>query len=209
MRTVSKNLATRRSFFMFPANEVALLHALDPIFVLMAAYGLALLFAGAAISKLASLAEFEGVVQNFRLLPRPLVKPVAWLLAPTELTVALGLAATTTRPYAAFAAVLLLMTFAAAIAINLWRGRRIIDCGCFGSMLDQTLSWALVARNGALTALAAVMAASGPPIRPPHWFEIVTAFGGALTIIIAALTVSQLWSNSMALRAQPLGKRQR
>jgi hypothetical protein len=46
-------------------------------------------------------------------------------------------------------------------------------------MLDQTLSWALVARNG------------------------------ALTIIIAALTVSQLWSNSMALRAQPLGKRQR
>jgi hypothetical protein len=97
MRTVSKNLATRRSFFMFPANEVALLHALDPIFVLMAAYGLALLFAGAAISKLASLAEFEGVVQNFRLLPRPLVKPVAWLLAPTELTVALGLAATTTR----------------------------------------------------------------------------------------------------------------
>jgi hypothetical protein len=209
MRTVSKNLATRRSFFMSPASEVALLSALDPVFVLMAAYGLALLFAGAAISKLANLAEFEGVVENFRLLPRPLVKPVTWLLPPAELTVALGLAVTPIRPYAAFTAALLLMTFAAAIAINLGRGRRTIDCGCFGSMLDQTLSWALVARNAALTALAAVMAASGPPIRPPHWFDIVTALGGAVTLIIAGLTAGQLRSNDMALRAQPLGKRQR
>jgi hypothetical protein len=32
-----------------------------------------------------SLAKFEGVVQNFRLLPRSLVKPVAWSLVPSEL----------------------------------------------------------------------------------------------------------------------------
>jgi hypothetical protein len=209
MRTVSKTLATHRSFFMSPASEVGPVHVLDLAFVLMPAYVLALLLAWAAISKLGSLAEFEGTVRNYRLLPRPLVKPAAWLLPPAELAVSLGLAVTSSRPYAAFTATLLLLTFAAAIAINIGRGRSAIDCGCFGGRRDRTLSWFVVARTVALSALAAVMTISGPPIRPPHWFEIVTALGGALTVIIADLTLSQLRSNSMALRAQPPGKRQR
>ena len=189
-------------------SKVTLFRALDPVLVLSATYVLALLFAGSAISKLMSLAEFEGVVQNFRLLPHPLMKPVAWLLPPTELAVALGLAFTCSRPYAAFAAVLLLITFTTAIAINLGRGRRTIDCGCFGAVLRQTLSWGLVARNTAFIALATMLAISNPPVQPLHWLGFMTVIAGALTLIIADLATSQLRSNDMTLRTQPPRKRQ-
>ena len=42
--------------------------------------------------------------------------------------------------------------------MNLARGRREIDCGCFGPALRQPLSLALVLRNAGLIALALVCA---------------------------------------------------
>ena len=42
------------------------------------------------------------------------------------------------------------------MGINLRRGRRHIDCGCFQSALKQTLSWTLVMRNVVLALLMAV-----------------------------------------------------
>jgi hypothetical protein len=54
---------------------------------------------------------------------------------------------------AALASIALLAVFAAAMAINLLRGRSAIDCGCGQSFLAQTLSWTLVVRNGVLAAL--------------------------------------------------------
>src|SRR3954447_15482839 len=77
MRTVSTNLGKHRSFFMSLGSKMNLSPILELVLVLVTVYGLALLFTGAAISKVVSLAKFEGVVQNFRLLPRSLVKPVA------------------------------------------------------------------------------------------------------------------------------------
>jgi len=51
------------------------------------------------------------------------------------------------------AAIALLSVFAAAMAINLKRGRSEIDCGCGHSLLKQNLSWVLVSRNAGLAAL--------------------------------------------------------
>ena len=51
-------------------------------------------------------------------------------------------------PGLALVAMALLALFAAAMAINIRRGRDHIDCGCGQSFLRQTLSWMLVARNG-------------------------------------------------------------
>jgi len=57
------------------------------------------------------------------------------------------------KPWPALAALLLLLLFATAIAINLKRGRDYIDCGCGQTFLKQTLRWTLVWRNGGLAAL--------------------------------------------------------
>ncbi|WP_328799163.1 MauE/DoxX family redox-associated membrane protein, partial [Sandarakinorhabdus rubra] len=49
--------------------------------------------------------------------------------------------------WAPLAAIALLLTFAAAMAINIGRGRRHIDCGCGHAGLRQQLGWGKVLRN--------------------------------------------------------------
>lgn len=161
---------------------------------------LALVFGGAAISKLQNADEFHGVVRNFRLVPEPLDGVVAFALPWLELAIAASLLTGIATHVAAAAAGLLLVVFAVAIAINIFRGRTEIDCGCFRQGMRQRLSWALVARNAALCAGAVWLAAQ------PAW----SVSAGAYDVIIAALAAAgvlliYLCANELAaLRQLPL-----
>jgi hypothetical protein len=115
----------------------------------------ALLFLTAAVGKFRHRLVFQGVVANYRLLPESLVPAFALLLPPVELAVAAALLFVPSF-WPAVGAASLLILFAVAMAINIRRGRRHIDCGCFQSALKQTLSWILVARNAGLAVLLAV-----------------------------------------------------
>jgi hypothetical protein len=117
----------------------------------------ALLFLTAAIGKFRHRQVFRGVVANYRVLPEGAVPAFALLLPPVEAAVAAGLLFVPS-PWPAVSAAALLTLFAVAMAINIRRGRRHIDCGCFQSTLKQTLSWILVARNAGLALLLAVPA---------------------------------------------------
>lgn len=130
----------------------------DPLVTIFIRSFLALLFAGAAYSKLRHAEEFHGVVRNFRLTPEWLSAPLAAVLPWLELAVAVGLLFEPTLPYAAVMASGLLMLFALAIAINVIRGRKAIDCGCFRTGYKQNLSWLLVARNVLLAGGGLVLA---------------------------------------------------
>src|SRR5271167_28464 len=112
---------------------------------------IALVYLTAALGKMRHWAVFQGVVANYRLLPDVLVAPFAYILPPFEALLGATLLLGLLSPWAEAAALLLL--FAAAMGINLKRGRRNIDCGCFQSALRQTLSWVLVVRNGVLALL--------------------------------------------------------
>ena len=149
---------------------------------------LSLVFAAAAVAKFQSFGAWPGVLQNFRLLPRALVVPVAWLLPPLELAVAIGLMVAGFRSPAAIIAALLLMLFSAAVAINLRRGRTRIDCGCFSSDLRQALSPALLVRNAALLVAALCLVAPGADLARPA-LEIFIAAGGALCLFFCYLSV--------------------
>lgn len=105
-----------------------------------------LVFLVAALGKLRHRDLLPGVIANYRLLPEALVAPAALLLPVVELIVAVGLLFGN-RPAAPLAAIVLLLVFAAAMAINLRRGRRHIDCGCGHIGLRQDLGWPMVARN--------------------------------------------------------------
>ncbi len=102
----------------------------DPALSLLATLFVALILAVAAISKLRSPDEFQGVVDNYRLLPGFLVAPVARLLPWVELVCAVALMVSPVREMAAWTAVGLFVMFAVALAINVGRGRTHIDCGC-------------------------------------------------------------------------------
>jgi len=109
-----------------------------------------LLAAGAA--KLQSRREFVAVIRNYRLLPNGLVGWAAYVVPVSEVAVAVGLLTGYRLDWAAAGATLLFVVFAAAIAVNLLRGRRHISCGCFGGGGEKELSWALVVRNSLLAA---------------------------------------------------------
>jgi len=112
-----------------------------------------LVFVMAAVQKAQSWKLLPGVISNYRLLPRFTVPVAAALLPPVELALGLLLLSAQAMPWAQFSAIPLLVLFAAAMAINIRRGRTHIDCGCGQSFLKQSLRWSLVARNGVLALL--------------------------------------------------------
>lgn len=118
---------------------------------LAASIGAGLVFAVAGIGKLRHAALMDGVVANYRLLPPGLVAPVARLLPYAELAIAAGLLSGI-RPWPQWLAAALLAVFAAAMAVNIRRGRTHIDCGCGLSALRQPLDRRLVVRNLLLAA---------------------------------------------------------
>jgi hypothetical protein len=156
------------------------------------ALSLTLVFAAAAVSKFQAFGAWTGVVQNFRVLPRALVVPVAWVLPPLEALLAAALLVTALRPLAAACAALLLVVFSAAIAANLRRGRTEIDCGCFRSDLRQSLSAALLVRNALLFFMAlALLPAGGDTVRTI--LEHAIAACAALCLFLCYLSVGLLF----------------
>lgn len=140
-----------------------------------------LVFLVAGVDKLRHRDLLPGVIANYRLLPDALVPPAALLLPFVELLVAAGLLLGN-RPAAPLAAMALLLVFAAAMAINIRRGRRQIDCGCGHVGLRQQLGWPMVARNIVLANLLVLRLASPAGIAP---FDLaVAAAAGAMLFLL-------------------------
>ncbi len=144
-----------------------------------------LVFVVAGAQKLRHRAVLRGVIANYRLLPDMLVAPTAELLPPLEVALGLLLLTGVGRPFAPLGAMLLLAVFAAAMAINIRRGRSHIDCGCNQSFLRQPLRWSLVMRNALLMlALVPALAMTGAV---PLAVLVAGACGGAAFFMLYVL----------------------
>ena len=151
-----------------------------------------LVFVSAAVGKMRSWPHFQGVVANYRLLPEWLVVPVAYGLPPVEAAVGAGLLLHLQAPVPQLVAIGLLLLFAAAMAINLHRGRRDIDCGCFQSTLRQHLSGTLVARNLVMAlSLGLTLPAQTATTDSAVLISSLLA-GGVLFVLLHSLNI--LWS---------------
>jgi hypothetical protein len=101
---------------------------------------------------------FSDVLENYRIFPPWSTRFVALLAIASESFIVLTIGWPSLRLMAGLFGVVLLAAYTFAIALNLWRGRRDIDCGCSFGRTGEPLSWALPVRNG-LLALTCVMAA--------------------------------------------------
>ena len=128
-------------------------HALWAVLSVSGRVCVGLVFVLAAVQKAQAWKLLPGVIANYRLLPRFAVPVAAALLPPVELVLGLLLLSALAMPFAQVSAMVLLGLFAAAMAVNIHRGRSFIDCGCGRPLLKQSLRWSLVARNGALALL--------------------------------------------------------
>src|SRR5258705_541781 len=132
---------------------------MDPVIDVALRGGLALLFVVAAAHKVRALADFHATLANYRLLPPRATWPAAVGVVGGELLAAGALLLVPT--VGALVAVTLLTGYTGAIAVNLARGRRDIDCGCAGPARRQPLRPWLLVRNTVLMVAALACLAPG------------------------------------------------
>ncbi len=161
----------------------------DPAAAGIVVGALALILFGAAWHKLSEPNAFLSSLAAYRLVPDATLDIVARAVPVVEIALGAGLLIPATRVAALIGAALLLIAYAAAIGINLIRGRSYIDCGCGGAA--HPLSWGLVVRNGVLA--MAALAVSGPTAeRTLGWLDAFTLIAGVLAFYVAYLMVDEL-----------------
>jgi hypothetical protein len=171
---------------------------LDPVIQISVSCALAVLWLAGAARKVTSFGEFGATVREYRVLPRTLALPSATLLIGLEIGLGVALLASVGRPMALIGSAGLLILYAAAIGLNLLRGRRHVDCGCTGPGLRQPLSGWLVWRNLALAA-GALLILFPVKSRALLWVDAISIV--ATVGILAALyaTLNRLMANARAL----------
>jgi uncharacterized membrane protein YphA (DoxX/SURF4 family) len=119
------------------------------------------IFIVAGASKIGHGAEFAAQIAGFRILPQPVIAPMALALPFLEVLLGgyliLGLFTRT----AGWIAVLLLALFDGAIASAVVRGMT-VSCGCFGPSDKTVTTWAEVARDAVFVLLAVIVALRAP-----------------------------------------------
>lgn len=173
---------------------------LDPIFIIASGLAIAVLLASAATHKLRAPARFARQLADYQLLPDAVVRPIARVIPLVELVIAFALLVPVWRSWAALSAASLIALYAAAIGINLWRGRRDIDCGCAGPDQAQPLRPVLLFRNSALVGLA-LLASVSPMVRDLVFFDgFVTVAASAVALLIYAAADGLLANSPLLLK---------
>ena len=128
---------------------------IDPAIGTLLTGAFALLFASAAVHKARAPAHFAQVLRAYRVLPASL--DVSWGVPVLELAVAAALLLPAARTVAALSGAALLLVYALAMALNLKRGRRDLDCGCGGAHERRPIGAWMVWRNVGLAGLLGVL----------------------------------------------------
>jgi hypothetical protein len=155
----------------------------DPAIRLILRAGLGLLLATAAVHKLRDLESFRKALSAYRLLPAALVPAASVAVPLLEAAAALLLACPGPSATGGMLAAALMALYGAAMAANLMRGRRDLDCGCAGPAARRGIGWDLVIRNAVLAGAGLAMLLPVEP-RPLVWMDAVTV--GAATAVLAA-----------------------
>jgi hypothetical protein len=158
---------------------------LDPAVGLLLVASFALLFGSAALHKLRDWRMFDEIFAAYGVVPAISRWRLSWLVPALELAVAVGLLADVSRPYAVFEGCVLLLAYAAAIGINLRRGRRDLACGCGGPDERRAIASWMVWRN---IVLAAGLASTLVP-----WTERTLGFTDAVTVMFGLLTLALVY----------------
>ena len=164
---------------------------IDPAVSWVMALGIAVLFATAVGHKLSDWQRFQATVANYRLLPDALVALAAAVVTALECGAVLFILQIETRSVGALLSAGLLGLYALAMAVNLVRGRVILDCGCLGITQRQPVRWWMVGRNLAMAALSLI---AGLPVgmRALTALDAVTIIGAALSLALLYATLNQL-----------------
>jgi len=181
----------------------------DPVLLYAASAALACVLLLGALEKLKDIAGFTAIVSAYRILPAGWSGAFAWLFVLSEALAGALLLAPARQATGAQLALLVLAAATLALAFNLLRGHRDIDCGCGGPAASGPgrgtqrggLSWWLVLRNAllALWAAPALIAAAGQS-RGLQWADSAAVFGLAMAAVGLYFTANHLLASHLKLR---------
>jgi uncharacterized membrane protein YphA (DoxX/SURF4 family) len=162
---------------------------------------LSYLFVDAGYKKLSEFSFLQRTIAQYRVLPPSWSTPMARILPLMELGLGLGLLIPLLHSVAALAVCAVLMAYSGAIALNIARGRRDLDCGCAGPGAAQNISAVLLVRNAVLCMLALVVASSPLSQRVQLGIpEILLTLVGAVLCALIYQAINQLLANQDKLR---------
>lgn len=168
---------------------------IDPVVAWVLRVSLALLFAFSAWHKLRDMINFRETLRDYRVLPDVFVSPAAVAVVGAEVLTSLALCILGAASAGAVMAASLLGAYSIGIAVNLFRGRRSIDCGCMGPAADQSISPALLGRNAILVS-GAVVAMLPVGHRGLHWVDSLTFVAGLGVLCMLFIAANQLLATS-------------
>jgi hypothetical protein len=164
---------------------------IDPVIGYLMVSSFFLLYSGAAYNKWLSLPRFNAVLLSYRLIPAGATPATAILIPSLETAVAVGLWLPSLRAFAAQTGITLLLLYALAIAMNLYRGRRDLDCGCSGPLDRRPIAAWMVVRN---LLFAVTLGAVQYPWQSRDWVlvDALTLIGGLVVIVLLSQMTDQL-----------------
>ena len=158
------------------------------------AFLLALVFVRAALHKFGDRYRFQGILADYALLPEGLLAAATYAIPVVELGSAILLMVPTTRPLGAALAGMLLVAYAVAMAVSLFRGRYLMDCGCGDA--PEPVSWLLVSRNALLAGLLSPAAFGLAGTTVSSLVYDVAALGTAVLLMMLWLAAEALFANA-------------
>jgi uncharacterized membrane protein YphA (DoxX/SURF4 family) len=160
---------------------------------------LSYLFLVGGWQKRADTAYFQQVITDYRLLPASWSPLLARAIPIVEICAGLALLIPALQLIALAAVATLLAVYTLAIALNIARGRRDLDCGCAGPGQEQTISGWLLGRNLVLISLALL---SVPALQQlsMDWLGWSLALLGATLLALFYHVFNQLIANNNLLR---------
>jgi Methylamine utilisation protein MauE len=169
--------------------------SIDPAITCLILACVELLFMVAAIHKLRDLRRFGEIFAAHGVLPLAAARRVSVTVPLFELFVAGGLLFEGSRTLSLCVGIVLLLSYAGSIALNLNRGRRDLACGCGGPDERRLIAPWMVWRN---ISLAILMAAALLPwsVRPFELTDAVTIGFGTATCALVYLCLDRLWGRT-------------
>jgi uncharacterized membrane protein YphA (DoxX/SURF4 family) len=175
---------------------------IDPVIAMILRAGVGLLFLAGCWHKLWAFPAFETTLLNYGLLPPGAVRPAAGTIVAAEACAGLGVFVPAAATGCARLALLLLAAYTVAIAVNLARGRRDIDCGCMGPALRQSLNEWLLLRNAVLMGAAAalLLPRTARPLVPLDWATLGFGIAVSALLYIGANHLISNWPRLQQIR---------
>jgi len=172
----------------------------DPAIAVLIIACTAVLFAAAAVHKLRDLRRFAEIFSAYGLLPLPAAMRLSRIVPVLEAAVAAGLLLDATRTPAAYVGIGMLLAYAAAIGVNLMRGRRDLACGCGGPDDRRPIAGWMVWRNMLIATLLILPVLPWSP-RPLVATDGVTIGFGTATCVLVYLCLDRLLGRTGRLSA--------